>query len=217
MSEKKCERITRREQRIARTRANCLLQDMRRSLKGKYKMTFRIAGSGCWGTMVKKPDGSYDLDYQIFITHNSKDYDTVLKDPKKVKNDIREAFNNIDNNRGSFKDSTTAITLIDKQESVPYTIDFVIITVNSSGKPQIIRQDKKSNPPRYFWNELPSKYNESYAYFKSLDWREKKEITDKVIERKCKKIYGKGSDDKTSSEILIEEINNHANSKGIHF
>lgn len=213
MSEKKCERITRREQRIARTRANRLLQDMRHSLKGKYKVTFRIAGSGCWGTMVKKPDGSYDLDYQIFITHNSKDYDIVLKDPKIVKNDIREAFNKNKNEGDSFKDSTTAITLINKQESVPYSIDFVII-INDNGKTKTIRQDKRSNPPRYFWNELPSKYDASYSYFKGLTWKEKEEITEIVRKRKCEKIYGKGSEDKSSSEILIEEINNYAHRKG---
>ena len=165
--------------------------------------------------MVKKPDGSYDLDYQIFITQNSKDFEkTILKNPKKVKDDIRYAFNGLRNKGESFKDSTTAITLTNSQESVPYTIDFVIITRNN-GKTQIIHQDKNSKPPRYFWNELPSKYDESYAYFKSLNWKEKKIVTDKVIERKCKEMH-KPVPDKSSSEILIEEINNHANGKGIH-
>ena len=178
-------------------------------------MTFRIAGSGCWGTMVKRPDGSYDLDYQIFITHNSKDFENiVIKHPEIVKNDIRAAFDNLKNKGESFKDSTTAITLINKNESVHYSIDFVIIT-DIDGKSNIIRQDKKSRPPRYFWNELPSRYNESYAFFKQLDWRGKKEIVDKVIIRKCQEMH-KQIPDKSSSELLIEEINNHVRKRVHH-
>ena len=184
-------------------------------MKGKYKMTFRIAGSGCWGTMIRKPDGSYDLDYQIFITHNSKDFqESVINNPKKVKDDIRNTFTRLKNNGESFKDSTTAITLTNKNESVPYTIDFVIIT-DINGRSNIIRQDKKSKPPRYFWNELPSKYNESYTYFKKLDSEEKRDIIERVIRRKCQMIHNPNPD-RSSSEIMIEEINNHAGRKGIH-
>ena len=79
-----CIRITRKEQKIARTRANRLMCDLRRKLKGTYKMTFRIVGSGCWGTMVKDSEGKYDLDYQIIITRNSKDYESsVIKNPRR--------------------------------------------------------------------------------------------------------------------------------------
>ncbi|MBQ3735883.1 MAG: hypothetical protein II855_03000 [Candidatus Methanomethylophilaceae archaeon] len=214
MSTFRCERITRREQKIARTRANCLLQEMRRCLRDRYRMTFRIAGSGCWGTMIKKPDGSYDLDYQIFITRNSKDYESVKKDPKKVKDAIRNTFDRMRNTGESFKDSTTAITLTNSLGSVHYTIDFVILT-EIDGETNIIRQDKTSKPPRYFWNQLPQKYEDSYRYFKGLGSDEKKTIIDKVIERKCREIH-KAVKDKSSSEILIEEINNHAHGKGIH-
>ena len=170
MSTPKCERITRREQKIARTRANCLLQEMRKLLRDRYRMTFRIAGSGYWGTMVKRPDGSYDLDYQIFITHNSKDYEKSVKgDPKKVKNDIRNAFNKLRNKGESFHDSTTAITLTNETDSVHYTIDFVIVT-DFDGKSNIIRQNKDLSPPVYTWNELPHKYEGSYRYFKNLTY-----------------------------------------------
>ena len=214
MSTPKCERITRREQKIARTRANCLLQEMRKLLRDRYRMTFRIAGSGYWGTMVKRPDGSYDLDYQIFITHNSKDYEKSVKgDPKKVKNDIRNAFNKLRNKGESFHDSTTAITLTNETDSVHYTIDFVIVT-DFDGKSNIIRQNKDLSPPVYTWNELPHKYEGSYRYFKNLTYEEKRTIVDKVIKRKCQEIR-KQKPDKSSSEILIEEINNHAHGKGI--
>ena len=209
MSTFRCERITRREQKIARTRANCLLQEMRQSLRDRYRMTFRIAGSGCWGTMVRKPDGSYDLDYQIFITRNSKDYESIKKDPKKVKDAIRGAFDRLKNKGESFKDSTTAITLTNSLESVHYTIDFVILT-EIDGETNIIRQDKTSKPPRYFWNQLPQKYEDSYRYFKGLGSDEKRTIIDRVIERKCRELH-KPVRDKSSSEIMIEEINNHAN------
>ena len=210
----KCERIPRREQRIARTRANCLLQEMRRRLRDRYRMTFRIAGSGCWGTMVRKPDGSYDLDYQIFITRNSADYERSVKgNPKKVKDDIRNIFNDLRNEDESFHDSTTAITLSNKTESVHYTIDFVIVT-DFDGKTNIIRQNKDLKPPIYTWNELPHKYEDSYRYFKKLPCEEKKTIVEKVIKRKCQNIH-KQKPDKSSSEILIEEINNHAHGKGI--
>lgn len=178
-------------------------------------MTFRIAGSGCWGTMVRDPEGKYDLDYQIIITRNSKDYESsVIGDPKKVKDTIRSIFVTLRNKGESFEDSTTAITLLNKKESVHYSIDFVILT-EINGTMCVIRQNKKEIPPTYTWNELPSHFNESYRYFKGLNAKEKEEIIDKVVRRKCKEKYHSDSDI-SSSEILIQEINKHAQRKGIH-
>ena len=203
-----CTRITRREQKIARTRANKLLHDMQKELEGTYKMTFRIAGSGCWGTMVKDPEGKYDLDYQIIITKNSKDYEkSVIKKPRHVKDTIRSAFDTLRNKGESFENSTTAITLVNKNESVPYSIDFVILT-EIDGRMNIIKQNKHVNSPTYTWNQLPQHYTESYSYFKGLGPEEKKEIIDKVIVRKCKEKYHSDSNI-SSSEILIQEINNY--------
>ena len=210
-----CTHITRKEQKIARTRANKLMCDLRRKLKGTYKMTFRIVGSGCWGTMVKDPEGKYDLDYQIIITRNSKDYESsVIKKPKKVKDTIRTTFNTLRNEGDSFKDSTTSITLINRSESIHYSIDFVILT-EINGRMCVIRQNKKEKPPTYTWNQLPSRFNESYSYFKKLNPKEKQEIVDIVVRRKCKEKYHSDSD-KTSCEILIEEIHNYAQREGIH-
>ena len=203
-----CTRITRNEQKLARSRANELLSNLRKELKGTYRMTFRLAGSGSWGTMVRDPEGRYDLDYQIILTRNSKDYQqSVIGNPKKVKETIRAVFDSLRNKGESFKNSTTAITLLNKNESIHYSIDFVILT-EINGTMCVIRQNKKANPPTYTWNELISHFGDSYRYFKDLDVKEKEEIIEKVIKRKCREKYHSDSDI-SSSEILIQEINNH--------
>lgn len=203
-----CERISRKEQKIARTRANRLLCDLRKKLKGTYKMTFRLAGSGSWGTMVRDPNGKYDLDYQIIITKNSKDYEkSVINGPRHVKDTIRSAFDTLRNKGESFENSTTAITLVNKNESVPYSIDFVILT-EIDGRMNIIKQNKHVNPPIYTWNQLPQHFDKTYRYFKGLEPEEKRKIIDKVIIRKCKEKYHSNSDI-SSSEILVQEINKH--------
>ena len=67
-----CNRVSKKECKVARQRALKLLNFVQQEISKKYKFSYRLVGSGKWGTMVKDERGQYDLDYQILLTKNSK-------------------------------------------------------------------------------------------------------------------------------------------------
>lgn len=218
----RCVRVTGREQKIARTRANALLVSVREDLRPHYRMYFRIAGSGCWGTMLKDPNGNYDLDYQIILTHNSPDFkNPENKDswqPGVIKKRFMEAFKNQANQGEHFENSTTAITLKNNaSEGKHFSIDFVIMFQNGAQGMQIIRRSEehsKGSAEKYVWNQLKHKFSDLYKEFKEMSSDEKKKIIDAVIEKKC--IEKNKSDGKASFIIMLEEIEKHVDSKRFH-
>lgn len=218
----RCVRVTGREQKIARTRANALLVSVREDLRPHYRMYFRIAGSGCWGTMLKDLNGNYDLDYQIILTHNSPDFkNPENKDswqPCVIKKRFMEAFQNQANQGEHFENSTTAITLKNNaSEGKHFSIDFVIMFQNGAQGMQIIRRSEehsKGSAEKYVWNQLKHKFSDLYKEFKEMSSDEKKKIIDAVIEKKC--IEKNKSDGKASFIIMLEEIEKHVDSKRFH-
>ena len=189
------ERISKKQCRVANHRALKLIKDVQKELKSKYKFSFRLVGSGKWGTMVKDKNGDYDLDYQILLTKNSKEY----KNNKLAQNERIE-------------NSTTAITLKNTNGHHFY-IDFVIIKLFPENNEIIRRNNKKETPSfnQFTWNELP-KLNQAYIKFKNLSPQEKKDLIENHIipakyNEKCK-----DENDKTkisSSEVFIREVNNY--------
>ena len=163
----KFKRVSKKECRVARQRALKFLNVVQRELSKKYRFTFRLVGSGKWGTMVKDEKGHYDLDYQILLTKNSKEYqNNQLKDATEIKQDFIGAFNISKNEK--IENSTTAITLINK-DGHHFHIDFVIIKLFPENN-QIIRRNNKIETPsinEFTWNELPQ-LNEAYIKFKRL-------------------------------------------------
>lgn len=221
-TDNKCMRVTRREQKIARSRANSLLVSVRRDLRQHYRMEFRIAGSGCWGTMVKDPNGDYDLDYQIILTHNSPDFKNKENedewDPGIIKKNFMEAFENNAGHGEKFENSTTAITLKnDAEEGKHFSIDFVIMFRNSENGMYVIRRSKnssKGSSETYVWNQLRYRFGDLYKDFRTMNPDEKRKIVDAAIRKKC--IEKRKPDGKPSCAILLEEIENYVRHREVH-
>lgn len=219
-----CKRVGRKKRRVATTRANALLKSVRNEVRSKYKFTCKLVGSGSWNTIVEDKKGHYDLDYQIILTHNSKVYkkDKEFKDPTEINSDFLKAFNKFKVKGEIFQDSTSAITLVNKNGQ-PYSIDFVIIDgtpepgKNYSGTlipRQIIRRNIKKETPskdEKTWNDLRD-VPHAYYYFDSLDSKDKEYIIEEmVIPAKVKEKSKDGSKEevRSSYEVFIGEITKH--------
>lgn len=202
------ERVTRKESAIARRRAAKIISDVRGLLRDKYIFTFRLVGSGAWGTMIKDDKGEYDLDYQLILTHNSK---SNLNDSTQIKNAFYNAFQAVATNYEIIQNSTTAVTLINK-DGKPSHIDFVIIKQDENGF-QIIRRNNQPHPSKneFTWNQLP-KYKEAYTRFKSLKPKEKQFLIEEIIIPAKQKEKAKKENDPTkvsSCALFIREVNNY--------
>ncbi len=210
-----CERVSKNKQRPARQRAEALISAVREELGGKYVFRHLLAGSAAWGTAIKGPDGTYDLDYQLIITNNSPDFEkNVLRNPSKVKNEFFEAFTRRKKKSERLENSTTAITLRSRAESVVFSIDFVLIT--SKGDEDLIIRRKKNSPEGgYTWNPLPTRLEDRYRFFRKLPPEEKMVIVERTIEKKCRNKRNPNSKI-SSSQIFLQEIWDYEQGKRIH-
>lgn len=209
------QRITRKQSSIARQRATAIIQSVQKILKDKYIFSARLVGSGAWGTMIEDEKGEYDLDYQLLLTENSPLYNKDKRDfpsPTKIKQDFLSAFELLKKGKETFQNSTTAITLINK-DGKPYHIDFVIIKTFPKNELIIRRNNKKETPEHneFTWNELPQ-WNEAYSFFKALAPQEKRHLIETIIIPKKQLEKAKPENDKTkisSSALFVREVNNY--------
>ncbi len=206
-------RVDKKECRVARQRATKLLHSVQKSLSNKYKFTYRLVGSGKWGTMVKDEKGDYDLDYQILLTKNSKEYKkNQLKSSTDIKQDFISAFHKYISKYEKIENSTTAITLLNN-EGHKFHIDFVIIKLFPNNNLIIRRNNKKETPSinEFSWNELPQ-LNQSYIKFNNLPSNEKRDVIENyIIPAKCRE-KSKDDNDKTklsSVQVFVREVNNY--------
>lgn len=213
----KCNRVSKKECKFARQRALKLLNVVQQELSKKYKFSYRLVGSGKWGTMVKDERGHYDLDYQILLTKNSKEYKiNQLKNATLIKQDFIGAFNKHISKNEKIENSTTAITLININGH-NFHIDFVIIKLFPENNQIIRRNNKKETPSKneFTWNEL-SQLNEAYIKFKYLSSNDKRDLIENyIIPEKCKE-KGKSDNDETkisSAQVFVREINNYVGIK----
>ena len=207
-------RITKRQSSIARQRANAIIRDVQLELKDKYVFAPRLVGSGAWGTMIEDAKGEYDLDYQLLLTPNSPLYkkDKQFPTPTQIKKDFISAFEKWKKGKEVFKNSTTAITLINK-DGKPYHIDFVIIKTFPNNNYIIRRNNKKETPSinEFTWNELPQ-WNDAYKYFKSLPHKDKQYLIEEIIIPAKQIEKAKSENDNTkisSSALFVREVNNY--------
>ena len=207
-------RVTKNECKPQKDFAVNILNSVQKDLYNKYKFNYKLVGSAVQNTILRNKNGYFDLDYQILLTKNSKEYkNNKLKNATSIKEDF---FNTISlyfkgNNNIRVENSTTAITLINKKEL--FSIDFVIIKVFPENN-QIIRRNNKRNSSinEYTWNQLPQ-YNEAYHKFKNMKHKEKTDLIENHILPRKEKEKLKNDGDKTkksSCEIFIEEVNNYA-------
>lgn len=210
-------RVSKKECRVARQRALKLLKNIQKELSKKYKFAIKLVGSGKWGTMVKDEKGHYDLDYQILLTKNSKEYkNNKLKYATQIKQDFINAFNKHISKNERIENSTTAITLTNTNGH-HFHIDFVIIKLLPENNEIIRRNNKKETPSinEFAWNELP-KLNDAYTKFKKLSSNERRDLIENhIIPAKCKE-KSKNDNDETkisSAQVFVREVNNYGGIK----
>ena len=206
-------RVTKKQGSQARNFANKLLKELQKELKIKYKFTTKLVGSAKYNTILKDEDGWFDVDYQIILTKNSKEYKkNCLSNSTGIKEDFFNFFNEKYKNNKCFKveNSTTAITLIDYSHK--FSFDFVIIKLYPDNN-EIIRRNNKCNSTKneYTWNKL-SDLNDAYSIFNDMNSTDKIELIEEyILPRKIKekKKFDNDQTKRTSVEVFIEEVNNY--------
>lgn len=207
------ERVTKKQSQIAREFAKDVLNYLHSELSDKYIFAERLVGSAQWNTILKDNKGFWDIDYQLLLTNNSKEYlNNGLKNATKIKNDFFNCLNEGFKNNKSYRveNSTTAITLINLKDK--YSYDFVIIRLFPENKEIIRRNNKKySSINEFTWNQLP-KFNDAYKKLDKLSPLEKQDLIENhVLPRKVveKKKNDNDPTKKSSCEVFIEEVNNY--------
>ena len=206
-------RVTKKQSSQARNFANKLLKELQKELKIKYKFTTKLVGSAKYNTILKDEDGWFDVDYQIILTKNSKEYKkNCLSNSTGIKEDFFNFFNEKYKNNKYFKveNSTTAITLIDYSHK--FSFDFVIIKLYPDNN-EIIRRNNKCNSTKneYTWNKL-SDLNDAYSIFNDMNSTDKIVLVEEyILPRKIKekKKFDTDQTKRTSVEVFIEEVNNY--------
>ena len=206
-------RVTKKQSSQARNFANKLLKELQKELKIKYKFTTKLVGSAKYNTIIKDEDGWFDVDYQIILTKNSKEYKkNCLSNSTGIKEDFIYFFNEKYKNNKYFKveNSTTAITLIDYSHK--FSFDFVIIKLYPDNN-EIIRRNNKCNSTKneYTWNKL-SDLNDAYSIFNDMNSTDKIELIEEyILPRKIKekKKFDNDQTKRTSVEVFIEDVNNY--------
>lgn len=211
------ERVTKKQSSEARKFAKEVLNSLHNKLRDKYTFAERLVGSAQWNTILKDSKGFWDIDYQLLLTSNSKEYlKNGLKNATKIKNDffnyLNEAFKNNKNFR--VENSTTAVTLINLRDK--YSYDFVIIRLFPQNEEIIRRNNKRnSNINEFTWNQLP-KFNDAYKKLDKLSPFEKQDLIENyVLPRKVieKRKNDNDPSKKSSCEVFIEEVNNYVRRK----
>ena len=206
-------RVTKKQSSQARNFANKLLKKLQKEIKIKYKFTTKLVGSAKYNTILKDEDGWFDVDYQIILTKNSKEYKkNRLSNSTGIKEDFFNFFNEKYKNNKYFKveNSTTAITLIDYSHK--FSFDFVIIKLYPDNN-EIIRRNNKCNSTKneYTWNKL-SDLNHAYSIFNDMNSTDKIVLIEEyILPRKIKekKKFDTDQTKRTSVEVFIEEVNNY--------
>lgn len=157
--------------------------ELRQELKDEYHFDCELVGSGRKNTIMRDANGRYDLDYQIVLTRNSKIFkkDRSFK-PTEVKQRFLGAMQKILPSH-RFEDSTTAITLNDRNSD--FSVDFVIIDGTDDTKWKIIRRNNDGSRNTYTWNEMPSSKGYS-RYYGNLPDDERYKLKKKIIGLKIK-------------------------------
>ena len=156
------EYVTKAEYKPLKAEATRILQKMQSQLKKKFPFSFQLVGSGKRHLVTRIKDGNkgFDLDYNLILEGDCRDYDA-----KKVKDCFRSAMiNALKDSSFHFpdpKDSSSVITLqsVDRKNSkIKYSCDFAVIRYtydedsNLNGY-KYLKYDKKSG--NYIWNFRP--------------------------------------------------------------
>lgn len=196
---------TKTEQKKATEVCFCIMEQIARKLRSKYKMKVSILpiGSQKVNLITKNEQGVFDLDYNLLLGHLP---EVFLNNPKRLKDVIRGWCDMIINREytNCGKDSTSSLKYIfrKKDGSMTFTMDIGIIASVKNRKPLRLIYDKPSNA--YIWNEMTMKYDIMNKNINLLRKEGKaNELRDIYLAKKNDSKYR----DRKSAQILLETVN----------
>lgn len=113
---------------------------------------FFLVGSGARNMALRRPDGTFDLDYQLEIMSNRRG----LSD-QQIKDAFTNALDPLMTARGfrNGKNSTSSLTYLSKEGARDFAFDVVITDTDGKGFYRILRADKGAQPTAYRFERLP--------------------------------------------------------------
>lgn len=190
----------------------------------KPRFTQRMVGSAKRNMVYEYGDSEYDIDYQLDI-RISKKYKKLPNDLKlSYDNALSTVFKNKENKlvyphkyiTFTSKISTSVITVnreeIKDGKIIKSSYDLALIDVSNNKICRGKKSDSTNQEENFRWEILPN-VCEAYAWFKSASADEVDAIKAKYIDRKCenRKISKESTNYRSSTELLIESINNYRN------
>ncbi len=212
--------LTNEETKVARNEFIQIIKEVRELLSKKYKFIIKSAGSDKYNFNIRNSNGEYDLDYLMILTKNSES-EYYPNNPTKIRNEIFQTFQDVVQRKKyqtyNTEESTSVITLIKMDEKKrTWSYDICITKEFSNNKDanmdNIVRNSSGNNNDganTYTWNQL-GLINKGENWFEKLKAEKRKEIVNKIIEKKTesKKIGNKNdSQYKTTYQIFLEVYN----------
>ncbi len=148
-----------------RKECETILKQVQKEVSQYFTFQFFLIGSGEKRLVTQDDQGVFDLDYNLVLM---KDKQSLISNPKRIKDIFLEAFNRINPNFGfSFaKNSTSVITARLKMGHVNFSFDCAIVAEGNNGDYYKIVFDK---PDRYIWNQIKNTkdFNAKFEYLRS--------------------------------------------------
>ena len=182
-----------------------IINEVQKEVKEYVTFSFNLIGSGGKKLVTQNGDEAFDLDYNLII---QKDKNGLIDDPKRLKDIIRHAFDDVlrENVEGfsGAGDSTSVlkVSITDGEKRV-FSFDVAIYVEADNGYVYRLIHDK--NTDRYIWNQVPKSKNyedKIQAIKENGEWDNFK---DRYLE--LKNMHLRRGDGVKSFSIFLEALN----------
>ena len=182
-----------------------IINEVQKNVKEYVTFSFNLIGSGGKRLVTQNGDEPFDLDYNLII---QKDKQGLIDDPKRLKNIIRNAFDNVlrENVQGynGAKDSKSVITNT-FADGVKRTFSFDVAIYVEADNGYMYRLINDKNTGKYIWNQVPKSKNyedKIQAIKENGEWEDFKA---RYLE--LKNMHLRRRDDIKSFSIFLETLN----------
>lgn len=182
-----------------------IINEVQKEVKEYVTFSFHLIGSGGKKLVTQNGDEAFDLDYNLII---QKDKQGLLDEPKRLKNIIRQAFDDVlrENVQGynGAKDSRSVIT-ITFADGVKRTFSFDVAIYVEADNGYMYRLINDKYTGRYIWNQVPKSRNYEDKMQAIKDNGEWEDFKYRYLE--LKNMHLRRSDEVRSFSIFLEALN----------
>ena len=182
-----------------------IINEVQKEVREYVTFSFNLIGSGGKRLVTQNGDEDFDLDYNIIV---QKDKQGLIDDPKRLKNIIRNAFDNVlrENVRGynGAKDSKSVIT-ITFADGVKRTFSFDVAIYVEADNGYMYRLINDKNTGRYIWNQVPKSKNYEDKMQEIRDNGEWEDFKERYLE--LRNMHLRRRDGVKSFSIFLEALN----------